>query len=120
MKNYIGNKLREARENAGFRQIEVKEKVMLNNKSISNWENGVALPCLEDAIKLADLYNISLDVLVGRRFDRQTTVNLSLPETTLIKNVRRLNQSGKDKVADYVSDLSHIPEYTEKENAVSA
>ena len=116
----ISESLRNARENANLRQVEVSRKVSFNNKSISNWENGVSLPCLEDAMKLADLYNVSLDVLVGRNFRNQNKITLTLEEITMITNYRQLNSAGKHKAEDYINDLIGNSTYTEKEKPISA
>ena len=118
MKTSISENLRNARENANLKQVEVSRKASFNNKSISNWENGVSLPCLEDAIKLADLYNVSLDVLVGRNYRSQNRISLTLEEITLITNYRQLNSIGKQKAEDYINDLIGNPTYTQKEKTI--
>ncbi len=43
---------------------------MLNGKKslVSNYENGYSVPDIEILIKLADIFEISLDELVGRNF----------------------------------------------------
>lgn len=43
---------------------------MLNGKKslVSNYENGYSVPDIETLIKLADIFEISLDELVGRNF----------------------------------------------------
>lgn len=118
MKRYIGTHLKIARENANFKQVDVKEKTKINNKSLSNWEKGVALPCLEDAIVLADLYGISLDELTGHKAKMNNT--LSSEEMLLITNYRRLNTKGKSDVLSIVESFSFNPIYTEKEKGISA
>lgn len=34
-----------------------------------NWENGIYEPAIADMIKLADLFDVTLDYLVGREYD---------------------------------------------------
>ena len=43
---------------------------ILNGKKslVSNYENGYSVPDIETLIKLADIFEISLDELVGRNF----------------------------------------------------
>lgn len=43
---------------------------MLNGKKslVSNYENGYSVPDIETLINLADIFEISLDELVGRNF----------------------------------------------------
>lgn len=120
MAKRICDSLREARENAFLKQIEVSNATSINNKNISHWENGVASPCLEDAIKLADLYKVTLDELVGRKFQNQNRITLSVEEIRLITNFRILNGAGKQKAIDYIDDQTENPKFTQKEKTSSA
>ena len=116
----ISDSIRNARENADMRQIDVARELSFNNKSISNWENDVSLPCLEDAIKLADLYKVTLDELVGRKFQNQNRITLTIEEIRLITNFRILNGAGKQKAIDYIDDQTENPKFTQKEKTSSA
>ena len=118
MKLTIGTNLRNARENANYRQVEVKEKTNINNKSLSNWEKDVALPSLEDVIILADLYGVTIDELVGHK--AKINKNISSEENSLILNFRRLNEKGKSDLLSIIESFSFNPIYTEKEKTISA
>ena len=59
MKLTFGDHMRNARENANLKQVDVKEKTSISNFSLSNWEKGKSEPCIEDAITLAELYGPS-------------------------------------------------------------
>lgn len=50
----------------GFTQEEMAEKMQVSRQSVSKWENGEAVPELTKIIKLADIFDVSLDVLCGR------------------------------------------------------
>ncbi len=58
--------LKEQREKLGLSQSMVAKKIGTSHQNISRWESGKILPNIYFCIKLADLYNISLDELVGR------------------------------------------------------
>lgn len=60
----IEKKLKDARLKAGLTQEQVADKIMVSRQTISNWENGKSLPDIVSIIKLSDLYQISLDVLL--------------------------------------------------------
>lgn len=64
----IGKRLAEIRKSKKFKQIELAEKLNVSQQVISNIERGVTAPDLEQLKKFADIYNISLDQLVGREF----------------------------------------------------
>ena len=62
----LGEILKEQREKLGLSQSMVAKKIGTSHQNVSRWESGKILPNIDFCIKLADLYNISLDELVGR------------------------------------------------------
>lgn len=62
----IGKRVRELREMHGLTIMELAEKLGVGKSSISNWERGKCDPSLINAISLADIFDLSLDDLVGR------------------------------------------------------
>ena len=62
----LGFELKNHREAAGYTQCEVARKTGLTQAAISRWEDDLRIPNIENCILLADLYEISLDELVGR------------------------------------------------------
>jgi transcriptional regulator with XRE-family HTH domain len=63
--NY-GDALKEQREKLGLSQSAVANKINTSHQNISRWESGNILPSIDFCVKLADLYGVSLDELVGR------------------------------------------------------
>ncbi len=63
--NY-GEALKEQREKLGLSQSMVASKINTSHQNISRWESGKILPSIDFCVKLADLYGVSLDELVGR------------------------------------------------------
>ena len=63
--NY-GEVLKEHREKLGLSQSAVAVKINTSHQNISRWESGRIVPSIDFCIKLADLYGVSLDELVGR------------------------------------------------------
>lgn len=57
----------------GFTQEEMAEKMQVSRQSVSKWENSEAVPELAKIMKLADILDVSLDVLCGREA-RETNV----------------------------------------------
>lgn len=47
-------------------QLELAEALEVSRQSVSKWETGTAVPELEKLIKMSDLFDVSLDILVGR------------------------------------------------------
>ena len=63
--NY-GEALKEQREKFGLNQSIVAKKINTSHQNISRWESGKTMPSIDFCVKLADLYGVSLDELVGR------------------------------------------------------
>lgn len=60
----ISTILKQRRFDLNLTQEQVAEKIFVSTKSISNWENDRNFPDIESLIRLAKLYNLSLDSLL--------------------------------------------------------
>lgn len=56
--------LKEMRKEKKLKQWELAERLDVERSVISKWENGGFLPSIENLIKLADVYNCTIDELV--------------------------------------------------------
>ncbi len=63
--NY-GESLKEHRERLGLSQSTVAKMINTSHQNISRWESGKILPSIDFCVKLAELYCVTLDELVGR------------------------------------------------------
>lgn len=53
------------RKQAGLTQEQLAEKIGVSRQSIASWEKGDSTPDVTKCIALADLYDVSVDDLVG-------------------------------------------------------
>ncbi|MBD8930792.1 MAG: XRE family transcriptional regulator [Ruminococcus sp.] len=60
----VGEQIRRLRRMHHLSQRMLAEKIGVNEKKIGRWENEIAKMKIDDAIKLADYFKISLDELV--------------------------------------------------------
>lgn len=60
----LGEKLKQARMKAGLKQEELAQKIGVSRQTVSNWENDRSYPDLGSAVKLSNLYRISMDELL--------------------------------------------------------
>lgn len=65
--NVFPQRLKEIRIKRGLTQTELGEKVGVKQNSYSDWETGKNEPNFEIVIKLADLLEVSVDWLFGRK-----------------------------------------------------
>lgn len=62
----IGESIRQCRLNCGLSMLAVAKKTGLWKKDLREYESNLKNPSLFTALTLADLYDVSLDELVGR------------------------------------------------------
>ncbi|QUW23419.1 helix-turn-helix domain-containing protein [Sporosarcina sp. Marseille-Q4063] len=62
----LGVRLKKEREKRNWSQVDVAKKVGITNAVLSNYERDYRDPDTEILKKLADLYNVSTDFLLGR------------------------------------------------------
>lgn len=66
MANNLPNELKRLRTNKKLKQREIAEAIGITERTYSNYETGQRQPDLDTMIRIADFYEISLDLLTGR------------------------------------------------------
>lgn len=67
----LGENIRRLRMDRGVDQSRLGYQIGVSKQSISNWENGNAVPSIDLFLRLADYFGVSTDHLLGRD-DRRT------------------------------------------------
>ncbi|MDE7453127.1 MAG: helix-turn-helix domain-containing protein [Clostridia bacterium] len=62
----IGEAIKYQREINGFTQSAVSKATGISQPKLSYFESGKHLPLIDDCIRLADFYGITIDELIGR------------------------------------------------------
>lgn len=62
----VSYRFRKAREKAGLSAAEVGRRIGVSQPAVTQWETGAKVPSVEMLCKLADLYCVSTDYLLGR------------------------------------------------------
>jgi transcriptional regulator with XRE-family HTH domain len=71
----IGERLRKLREDKGMTQGFLAELLNVSRQSIGGYENNNVDPPIDILVKIADVFNVSLDYLLGRTEEKY---NISL------------------------------------------
>lgn len=66
MKEVLAQRLRSLRKEKGYTQLQVSVYCDITEKAYQNYELMTREPKLEILMRIADLYGVSLDYLVGR------------------------------------------------------
>ncbi len=63
----FSERLCECRQKSKMTQEELAEKCDVSRQAIAKWEKGESVPTLDKLIVLADIFNLTLDEMVGRK-----------------------------------------------------
>lgn len=94
-------RLKECRERARYTQKQVAVTLGIAAPSVANWESGKTYPSHENLVRLADLYGVSVDYLLGR-ISALPPLEMSDLDSMLTGELRALSDREKQDVLDYV------------------
>ena len=104
------NRIRELRLNAGFTQKELAERMYKSESAVRMWELGKSEPDLLSVNALAQLFNTSVDYLLGK--DPEPQKEKPADEGELSENRRKLMNWARtvpeDKVEQTIRALEAI------------
>ncbi|MCP4137601.1 MAG: helix-turn-helix transcriptional regulator [bacterium] len=89
----IAKRLKELRKEKNLKQNELAEQMGMDNKMISHYENGKSIPSIDALMKIAVIFDISVDYLLFEESPR-----------------RPLKQSGDRELIEYVSNMDKLTE----------
>ncbi len=61
----LGQRLYEIRTSLGWSQVELAKKLNISKQTVSNWENENIQPSIEMLVRLAKVFNVTTDYLLG-------------------------------------------------------
>lgn len=64
--NFANNKIAELRKERGLSQRKLAQEIGTSQANLSRWEQGLNEPSIIECWKLADYFEISIDILCGR------------------------------------------------------
>lgn len=106
----VSERLKSRRIEMGLSLQDVSEKTGLSPSTIMRYESKSIhkLP-LENLALLADALDISISDLlgIGSDVEEEESKNLTAREKSMVARYRRLNDVGREKVIDYISDISY-------------
>lgn len=99
----FGEKLKQARTDAGLKQSELAKIIGTTNTTISNWEKGVSKPDLDMLSYICGALKVRASYFLQPILPDD---GVSIPEFNLIKKYRSLDPHGQDMV-DTVLDKEY-------------
>jgi len=71
----FSSRIKELRISTGLNQVDFAKKLNVTKQSVSNWENGNIQPSIDMLIKIATVFSVSADYLLG--LDVRSTIDVS-------------------------------------------
>jgi transcriptional regulator with XRE-family HTH domain len=101
----ISDRVRQLRQEKRWTQAELGEKVGVHQKQVSAYERGANVPSTEVLIKLAEVFNVSLDYLAFEA--KGQTAKINIQDRDLLRRFEALDSlSEPDKtLAKEILDL---------------
>ena len=89
----IGDRIRWLRNRHNMTQADLAERLAMSDQQVFRWENGKSEPNLEALVKLAKIFDVTGDYLLGLSDDPRgnRAVELSEIEVDLIRALRESN-----------------------------
>lgn len=69
IKKIIAKRLRACRRKSGYTQMQAAVYSDITETAYTNYERGTRMPKLDILVRIADMYQVSLDYLAGRTDD---------------------------------------------------
>lgn len=116
--NFCDN-LKQLRKQKGLNQSELAAYFGIGRTAVTSWENGSTIPNIEVLDKLANIFDVSTDSLLGRppAIDRYKRNGDTL---RLLECYEKLNEIGKREAVKRVAELNMIPQYSVADMPIAA
>lgn len=92
----LGKRIKQLRQQRGWSQAQLSKKLNVHQKQISGYERGIHSPSIELLVRMAELFNVSLDYIA---FDNREEKNIiPIADRELMQAVQQIDQlSAEDR-----------------------
>ena len=90
--------LKKFRERNDCSQKELAAHLRYAPTAVANYESGRNEPSIDDLIKFADYFGVTVDYLVGIEEDQKKGKGLNFDEAELLNRYRRLSNDGRESM----------------------
>ncbi len=91
----LGKRINELRIAFGWNQVQLAQKLNISKQTVSNWENENIQPSIEMLIRLAKLFRVSTDYLLG--LDNSQTINVDGVPVSFVAHIAQIVEEYKQK-----------------------
>jgi transcriptional regulator with XRE-family HTH domain len=103
------NRIKELREEKSMTQVRLSIELGVTQETISAYEIGRHYPSVKSLMHMMELFDASMDYIMGMSPVRKTITGQGLPndETLLISLYRKLDGTRKEKAHSYLQGMLH-------------
>lgn len=117
----LSQRLREAREKAGLKQIDASKLLGISNGTLSGYEREYRDPDPDTLHKMADLYGVSVDWLLGKSVypstnDTSNPEPMSEQDSLMFSNWKRMTEEEKQEALNVIQYILYKKK-TDNENS---
>lgn len=94
----LGERILKYRKKAGISQEELADKLNVTRQSISLWETDQTLPSLDNLIALAEIFDVSMDELCGRKIYEPSREKVVVENGTVVVEIPATPQSDSTQI----------------------
>lgn len=100
-----GDRIKELRVEYGYTQDSLGKKLGKGGSTVRMWELGKNAPDGDTLVALAELFDVTVDYLLGRTDVRKPTLPSDVKDIAFHLTVDELTDEGKQQVLDYIEFL---------------
>lgn len=111
------SRIKELRKKNGWSQKELAKNVGVKASAISMWENDKRRPDFNSLVSLANIFDISIDYLIGRE---RIEDDDAIFQQDLLDAFHSLNENGKQFILEQIAFLSNKEIFSLKNPSIEA
>ena len=92
---HIGEKIKKLRKERNLSQAQVAIKIGTDARRISNYENNINIPTTDLLVKIAEIFNVSMDYLV--KADVENTATTPIRDKKLLEQFEEVDRMPEEE-----------------------
>lgn len=101
----LGVKIRRLREKHGLKQINLANALQVSPQAVSKWEKGASIPDIDSLKKIANLFNVSTDFLLGITDKKDHVFEATVLLTGIMGFARRSLRMKPEDLVQYINTM---------------
>lgn len=101
----LGSRIRSLREKHGLKQVNLANALQVSSQAVSKWEKGANFPDISLLLKIARLFDVSVDYLLGTTEAESGVFEATILCSSITHFAQRAISMNSREMADYTNGL---------------